>query len=242
MPVSARRLVHRLRRVHPATYIAALAVAVAISDVGPADAVRAVKRAVFADNAGSVNGIKASRKPRAGRLVPLGADGRFSASVVPSGGRGPRGTEGPRGPTGPQGAIGPRGPSSARIVTPGAVPLARTEGVFTTVATLANVSAGSYLAMFMAEANYRTAAVRMYVVCQLRVNGTVVGGTKGIVGEIAGSTGSLNLALIRPVTRADAFDLAVTCTPDQPTPAGGTPGELDNQALAVVKLDSVGAE
>jgi hypothetical protein len=40
------------------------------------------KRADYALNAGAVNGIKASRTPRPGFLVPLGADGKLPASAV----------------------------------------------------------------------------------------------------------------------------------------------------------------
>jgi hypothetical protein len=78
----------------------------------------AVHRSIasFAANAGAVNGIKASRAPKAGRLVPLGRNAKFPASVVPvrRGARGPAGTQGspgPQGPAGPQGAAGPQGPA-----------------------------------------------------------------------------------------------------------------------------------
>jgi Collagen triple helix repeat (20 copies) len=77
--------------------------------------------ASYARNAGAVNGIKASRKPVRGRLLPLGRNGKFPSSVVPvvrgargvDGAQGPRGPEGPRGPSGepgPPGATGPAGP------------------------------------------------------------------------------------------------------------------------------------
>ncbi len=39
--------------------------------------------ASFAKNAGAVNGIKASRKPAPGRLLPLGKNGKFPSAVVP---------------------------------------------------------------------------------------------------------------------------------------------------------------
>ena len=51
--------------------------------------------AAFAANAGAVNGIKASRTPKAGRLVPLGRNAKLPASVVPSR-RGARGRTGRR--------------------------------------------------------------------------------------------------------------------------------------------------
>jgi hypothetical protein len=61
----------------------------------------AVRVALFAKNAGKVSGIKASRRPRPGHLVPLGADGQFPDSVAPRGAQGPRGETGPPGPAGP---------------------------------------------------------------------------------------------------------------------------------------------
>jgi hypothetical protein len=57
-----------------------------------------------------VNGIKASRAPKAGRLVPLGRNAKLPASVVPTQ-RGNRGLPGPQGPAGPPGAQGPTGPT-----------------------------------------------------------------------------------------------------------------------------------
>jgi hypothetical protein len=55
------------------------------------------KRSGYATNAGAVAGIKAARKPTAGRLVPLGPDGKLPASV---GAAGPAGKQGPPGVSG----------------------------------------------------------------------------------------------------------------------------------------------
>jgi hypothetical protein len=64
--------------------LTALAVAVlGQTSIGHA-AVSAVRVAVFAENAGKVNNIKASRKPMPGRLVPLNARGKLPSSVLPS--------------------------------------------------------------------------------------------------------------------------------------------------------------
>jgi hypothetical protein len=76
--------------------------------------------AAFAHNAGAVNGIKASRTPKPGRLVPLGKNAKLPSSVVPTarGARGlpgPQGPIGPAGPQGPQGATGPAGPGASKI-------------------------------------------------------------------------------------------------------------------------------
>ena len=81
------------------------------------------KTADYAKNAGAVNGIKASTRPRTGWLLPLGAGGKFPASVLPTatggqagapgsqGPQGPKGDTGQKGPAGPQGPKGPTGPS-----------------------------------------------------------------------------------------------------------------------------------
>jgi hypothetical protein len=68
--------------------ITALAVAVlGQTSIGHA-AVGAVRVAVFAENAGKVNNIKASRKPMPGRLLALDARGHFPSSVLPARGTG----------------------------------------------------------------------------------------------------------------------------------------------------------
>jgi hypothetical protein len=63
-----------------------LALAAILAALAPAVAgAAAVERAEIADkarNAERVGGIKASRRPRAGRLLPLGPGGRFPASVL----------------------------------------------------------------------------------------------------------------------------------------------------------------
>lgn len=82
--------------------LALSAVALLIAIVGTPmseGALHVVRTALFAKNAGAVNGIKASRVPRRGQLVPLNARGHFPSSVlaVPSGPQGPPGTQGPAG-------------------------------------------------------------------------------------------------------------------------------------------------
>jgi len=89
------------------------------------DAISAVppfaKKAGYASNAGAVNRIKASKRPRPGFLVPLGQDGKFPVSVGqvgPTGPAGPLGPTGPMGVTGPVGATGPQGaPGASELQT-----------------------------------------------------------------------------------------------------------------------------
>jgi hypothetical protein len=87
----------------------------AVLSLSPAG--QAARRAVtaFAQNAGAVNGIKASRTPRPGRLVPLGRNAKLPVSVLPlrRGERGAPGRPGPAGPAGPPGPAGPQGPPGA---------------------------------------------------------------------------------------------------------------------------------
>lgn len=96
------------------TTLAAAALLVAVLGVTPLGhaAVGAVRVALFAQNAGKVGNIKASRTPVPGQLLALDAKGRFPASVLPKsapGAPGERGERGERGPQGAQGATGPAG-------------------------------------------------------------------------------------------------------------------------------------
>jgi hypothetical protein len=92
----------------------ALAVALlAVTPLGDA-ATSVVRRALFATNAGAVNGIKASRQPKPNQLVALGRTGKLPSSVIPAGlqgAAGPAGAAGAKGPAGPQGPQGPQGPA-----------------------------------------------------------------------------------------------------------------------------------
>jgi hypothetical protein len=75
------------------------------------------KTAGYANRAGSaaaLGGVKLSKQPRPGMLLPLGADGRFPASVGIAGPAGPKGEKGDTGPAGPRGATGAAGPAGAR--------------------------------------------------------------------------------------------------------------------------------
>jgi hypothetical protein len=103
-------------------------VALALAALAASPAGGAARRSIaaFATNAGAVNGIKASRTPKPGRLVPLGRNAKLPASVVPTargprgatgaaGAAGPTGPQGPAGQQGPPGATGPAGPGAAKL-------------------------------------------------------------------------------------------------------------------------------
>lgn len=92
------------------------ALVVAVLGATPYAEAHGVYHALFAHNAGKVDGIHASRSPRAGRLLPLGSNGKCPLSVIPAGAQGPAGPQGPEGPQGPQGVPGvdgAQGPAGA---------------------------------------------------------------------------------------------------------------------------------
>jgi hypothetical protein len=110
------------------TFVVLAGVALALAALAASPAGGAARRSIvaFASNAGAVNGIKASRTPKPGRLVALGRNAKLPASVVPTirgprgatGAPGPAGPQGPAGPAGlqgPQGATGPAGPGAAKL-------------------------------------------------------------------------------------------------------------------------------
>ena len=88
-----------MRRPGPATIIATIALVLAVTPIGEA-ADGWVRRALYARNAGSVDGLSASRIPHKGKLIALPKSGKLPASILPSSIGGPRGPVGPPGPAG----------------------------------------------------------------------------------------------------------------------------------------------
>ncbi len=66
-----------------------------------------------AKNSAAVDGLSASKQPRAGRLLALGANGKFPASVGLAGPAGPQGPKGEAGAPGPKGDTGATGATGA---------------------------------------------------------------------------------------------------------------------------------
>jgi hypothetical protein len=115
-----------VRRPSSGTLVAVVAVALAATPIADAatkskkpkaKAAPVVTHAKYADNADEVNNYKASIHPTPDTLLPLGPDGKFPASVLPSGNTsGPTGPQGPAGPAGPAGASGLNSPGVVTIV------------------------------------------------------------------------------------------------------------------------------
>jgi len=123
------------------TVVVLAGVVLALGALAASPAGGAARRSIaaFATNAGAVNGIKASRAPKPGRLVPLGRNAKLPASVVPTvrGRRGATGAAGPAGPAGPQGPAGAQGPPGATgPAGPGAAKLAYDVPANTPAATI----------------------------------------------------------------------------------------------------------
>jgi len=131
-----------------------LALAVAILGWTPAGEAAQdwVKRALYAKNAGKVNGIKASLTPQPGRLLALDANGQFPASVIPTG----SGGGGPPGPPGPSDAYSTSRNGSIAILGP-----------WTTIATLSLPQAGAYVVFAKAEVGNAHASARGVADCLL---------------------------------------------------------------------------
>jgi hypothetical protein len=119
------------RRLPIALAVAALLVGLvgftSLGQASPSGTARATARSAdYARNAGAVNGIKASRKPKPNKLLALNKKGKFPISVLPGGGttieiEGPQGPPGPAGPKGDRGPAGPPGPAGpAGTGAPGA--------------------------------------------------------------------------------------------------------------------------
>ncbi|HWL34336.1 MAG TPA: hypothetical protein VNP89_12100 [Gaiellaceae bacterium] len=107
----------RLRR-HLDNMVVAGVVAALVAGA-PAVAGPLVDYARQAGNANSVDGLNASRTPRAGHLLALNASKKFPASVVPAGARGRTGPAGPAGATGATGSPGAKGDTGAAGATGG---------------------------------------------------------------------------------------------------------------------------
>ncbi|MCE7894007.1 MAG: hypothetical protein DYH12_30640 [Sorangiineae bacterium PRO1] len=189
--------------------LSAISLAVSLAGVTPVEAVKSVKRSLFANNAGAVDGISASRTPKPGRLLALDAQGRFPGSVLPG-----AGAAGARGPRGPEGPTGPRGPASAFITHPAAsVGLPRAKWVFVPVASLA-LPAGKWLFDYSAVASWFDPG-GLIVNCRLRVDGKELSAKHGVVGGSAGSTRQLVLAGNGAIDKPTAFNAVLECTADQ---------------------------
>jgi hypothetical protein len=128
------------------------------------------KTADFAKNAGAVDGLKASTRPRPGRLLALGKDGKFPLSV------GQKGPPGPKGEKGDRGAQGPPGPGW-KLDYNSFFP-----GPFTSVHDISFTSSGGPLLVFFNGSAYASTTGQVLFLC-LRFDVTGPLGGCGLVAE-----------------------------------------------------------
>jgi len=222
--------------------LALLALAVALSDVTPASAVKTIKRALFASNSAAVDGISASRTPKAGQLLALDGQGRFPGSVLSTpGSRGPRGAEGPVGPRGIEGQVGPRGPSDLHMDSRNGSQgeLLPQMNAQKTLAELRTLPAGSYLlqASVWFSALYHAGS---QVSCGIHVNGDGVAGAATTVGTAPGFSQISSISTQAAVARSASFDASLRCVVGTSITPGQVPvaWEPKLSALRVERLQT----
>lgn len=187
-----------MRRPAPATIIATLALVLAVTPVGHA-ADGWVKRAIYARNAGSVDGISASRVPHKGNLIALPKTGKLPASILPSS------IGGPRGPAGPPGPAGDGGGSVFSANGPATVALTAAQ---TAVVTL-QVKAGTYAIIAKAGLHATLDISSPGVTCLLKA------GSDGDQADTdLSSSSDVPAALVLTHTYASAGAVALTCSAD----------------------------
>ena len=187
-----------MRRPAPATIIATIALVLAVTPVGEA-AEGWVTRALYARNAGSVDGFSASKTPKKGAIVVLPKSGKLPKSILPAS------IGGPRGPAGPAGPAGDGGGAALTGVAPAVVNIGAAQ---TSVVTLA-LKAGSYAIVAKASLHATDDVYTPGVTCQLRA------GADGdqIDADLSSSSDS-PVALITTHTFASAGTANLTCAAD----------------------------
>jgi hypothetical protein len=205
-----------MRRPAPATIIATVALVLAVAPIGQA-ASGWVKRALYARDAGSVDGIRASRTPHKGHLLVLPASGKLPASIMPASLRGPAG------PAGSNGADGSGG--SALSASAGA---AVNVGAAQTGVVSLPLKAGSYAIVAKASLHATQDTSTPGVTCLLKA------GSDGdqAVADLSSSSDT-PVALITAHTFAAAGTATLTCAADD---AGVVASDARIVALRVTTL------
>jgi hypothetical protein len=187
-----------MRRPAPATIIATVALVLAVVPVGSA-ADGWVQRALFARNAGTVDGFGASKTPKRGKLIVLPKSGKLPASILP-----PASTA-PSGPTG-TGSTPATGSGSSAFVADATAAVTLTAAQ-TSIETL-SLKAGSYA--IVAKGSLHAQDVSSpEVTCLLKA------GTDGdqVAVDLSGSTDD-PVALVTTHTFAAAGAVTLTCAAD----------------------------
>jgi hypothetical protein len=149
-----------MRRPAPATIIATVALVLAVTPVGEA-ADGWVKRAIYARNAGTVDGFSASKSPKKGKLVVLPKSGKLPASILPASAGAASGAPG---------SAGAPGDGSSAVFVGTAAAAVNVGPTQTSVVTLA-LKAGSYAIVAKASLHATLDTSTPGVNCQLKAAG-----------------------------------------------------------------------
>ena len=157
-----------------------------------------VKRAIYARNAGSVDGFSASKSPKKGKLVVLPKSGKLPASILPASAGGSSGAGG---------SPGSSGDGSAVFVGTGATAV-NVGATQTGVATL-SLKAGSYAIVAKASLHATLDTSTPGVNCQLKA----AGDGDQIDADLSSSSDD-PVALITTHTFPGAGTVTFTCAAD----------------------------
>jgi hypothetical protein len=192
-----------MRRPAPATVIATIALVLASAPaVSAADGW--VTRALYARNAGTVDGFSASKTPKKGKLVVLPKSGKLPASILPASVAGTTASTGSTGSAGTA-AAGTGGPAFLGNAT-AAVTLAAAQ---TPIETL-TLKPGTYAIVAKLSLHVTTDISSPGVTCQLKA-GTSDGDTTDV--DLTSSSDN-PVALITTHTFAAAGPVTLTCAAD----------------------------
>jgi hypothetical protein len=213
--------------------IAAVGIA-ALGVTAPGQAVsRTVRTALHSSDAGSVAGVSASRRPRAGFLLALDRDGRYPRSVIPPtvGEAGPRGAQGGRGAEGPPGAPGgytftTRSPQGRQI--------SRFGDQRTTMGRLEDLPGGSWL--LLGQLTPGGVAGAEEVACSLVYRNIVLTSSRATVGRGAGGQRVASLTVLGPWSTAEPSSVALDCGLES-DPGGEAGGE--SVTLSAIRVGSL---
>jgi hypothetical protein len=214
-----------MRRPAPATIIATVALVLAVTPVGSA-ADSWVKHALYARNAGTVDGFSASKTPRKGGLLVLPKSGKLPASILPasSGGSTGGGSSTPAAPAGtPSDSSG-----SAAFVANGTAPVTINTAQ-TSVETL-SLKAGSYAIVAKTSLHATVDTSSPGVTCLLKA-----GSDGDQVDTDLSSSSDDPVALVTTHTFAAAGTVTLTCAADD---TGVTASDVHIVALRVASVTS----
>lgn len=214
--------------------LALAAMLLALAGLTPAGiaATKAVDRVLFAGETSSVNGLRVSRTPRPNRLLPLGNDARFPASVVPRlpGMRGAPGDTGPAGTTGEAGQDGGR----AVIVTRDDPVELNQAAQPQTVITIDNLEPGAFVLTGMVELSSPQLAPTR-VRCAFLSGPDEIGSGIVTVGTAPGGATIATLPLVAATRHDLPATVRVDCTPQVPDHAI----DIERAQVAALRVDSI---